>query len=531
VKINLRLRIVCIVFLTAFCGASAGAADNAGTLFAANQFSRAKSAYLLEIKRDPERVEARIGLLRTLLRLDQWQDAMREAQQWVAVVPRDGDAHGLLSLCLMRQGEPAAAETEAKRALELNPACYWGLVAHGRVGIWNHELSAAQTDLHRAIGLHPDWPEAWYWLLEAAADDVTEATLADSLAYLHLAPKGHPNTEMMETLPTRIGFVKRFLNDIPYREVSPVTEERLDAADRGEAPVSVFTTPLERKDNYMLLPLKVGDQSFHVLFDTGGGFELTLTKSAIARLNLPVLFKSLVRGVSGSEPARLYEADEMTVGQQAFHSIPVMGIDSEVGPFDGIFGVTNFDHYAVTMDFTHNSLTLARGRDAVAPAPAPGNRLVTTPFHYVGGDILVPVTVEGRPTWAVVDTGADAFTLISLRLAREIAASRHKGAAREVQLHGRIGIGNSATRQTVDVFKEPVTLSVGTTDSKPYQTTIDPAFGASPLDEQVSPAADFEVGALLGIGFLSTAGRVTFDYPHRILTLEFPPSAPARSSK
>jgi tetratricopeptide (TPR) repeat protein len=506
----------------------AQAAESPESLFGANRFAQARTAYEQAIKRDPRQVGLRVGLIRTLFRLDLWQEEATATQQLVQMAPNNGDAHGLRSLSLMRQGDPDGAATEAKRALTLDPNCYWGLVATGRVQVWGDEKQEAKAILRRAVAQHPDWPEAWYGLLEAAADDVNQQDLDDAVAYLRLAPKGHPNTTMVETLPTRMEFMKRFLHDQPYQAIRPIPEAALEAAERGEQPDAVFTTPVERQESYVILPLKIGDQTFHVMFDTGGGFEITLGKKAMGRLSLPLLYKSIVRGVSGSEPARLYKADEMSVGEQTFRSIPVLGIDSETGSFDGIFGVTNFDHYAVTIDFERNQLRLARGKTAAAPAPTPGNRVVSLPFHYIDGDIFVPVTVEGKHVWAVVDTGAEAYAILSLRLAREIAAGLKPGATRELPIKGRMGIGNSVTRQTVLAFLKPLSLTVGEADGQPFQTPINPAYGASPLDEQVSPAGDFEVGALLGIDFLSTAKRVTFDYPHRMLTLEFPPvTAPA----
>ncbi len=491
-------------------------------LFARNRFAQARAAYKEELKRHPGDVTLHIGLIRTLFRLDSWQEATGEARDLIRIAPESADAHGLLSLCLMREALPDLAQYEAGRALDLSKDSYWGLVAMGRVQLWDSQRDAAQKTLRDAVACHPDWPEAWSILVEASGDDVTEQDLNDIVAYVKLNPKGHPHEQNYEMLATRIAFIRRFLHDPPYRAISPVTEERLEAASRGEAKAGVFSMPVERQESYVILPIKVDGRDFHVLFDTGGGFELTLDRKAVARLNLQPISNSVVRGVSGAEPTKLYKAEQMTVGDQTFQSIPIEEIGNEIGPFDGIFGVTNLDHYAVTIDFAANRLTLARGKDAAAPEPEAGNRLLTIPFHYLGGDIFVPVKVEGRSVWAVIDTGADAEAILSLRLAREIALSRGKGTSKEAHINARMGIGTSAARQTMLLFHEPVSLALAGNGGQILHYTVKPAYGASPLDEQVSPSGDFEVGAILGISFLASAHRITFDYPHHLLTLELP---------
>lgn len=490
-------------------------------LFTQNRFKEARAAYTAILKYDFKQIAPRLGLIRTLFRLDSWREALTTATETVELAPKDADAHGLLSLALMRAGMPEKAAAEAKTALQLNGESYWALVAVGRMLLWDFKRPEAQEILHHAARLHPDWPEAWYNLVDASGDEVTEENLKDIVTYLHLAPKGHPNDLATEALPTRLAFIRDFLNDQPYHEVSPLTALQMRAVDKGDESNVEFTTTIERSGDYVILPIKVNDQKLRVLFDTGGGFEITLDKKTSEKLGLPVLYKSIVRGVSGKEPSKLYKAKSLGIGDQVFGGIPVEGIENELGDFDGVFGVTNLDHYAVIIDFEHNKLTLKRGKTAGAPPAPEGRHLLTLPFHYVDGDIFVPVTVEGRSVWAIVDTGADAYALLSLRTARLIAAGRNKSTFKEGVLPGRFGIGTSDTKQTVLAFLDPIALTVENTSGSPFNGKIVPAAGASPLDDQISPASDFEVGALLGIGFLTTAKRVTFDYPHRLMTLEF----------
>jgi tetratricopeptide (TPR) repeat protein len=466
--------------------------------FSAGNFAAARIAYAREVDRDPHQLATRIGLIRSLIRLDRWEEALTAAHSASDAFPNEADAHALLSLTLMRAGQPDAAATEADTARRLAPNGYWSLVATGRV-------------------------QDWYYLVDATnEDEVKPSDLEDIATYMGLKPTGHPHDLAMDVLPSRLPMLRAFLQDPPFHADTPERETALKAADRGEsAPVS-FTVPFRRLGDYIVASVLLEGQRFRLLYDTGGGSDLTLNQATVDRLRLPSLGRSSVYGVNGKEAARLYKAETLQLGTERFHSIPIETVGGTLGDFDGILGGSAFDHDAVTIDFKQNTLTLARGKAAVAPPPMPGDRLVTVPFHYVGGDIVVPVHLDGRAAWAVVDTGAENYALLSFHLARQIAAARGRDKSREVAVGGKLGIGSTVTRQTLLTFSDPISLRLDNTSGTPLTVNVDPAVGAELLDSQVSPSTDFELDGLLGVPFLATARRVTFDYPHHLLTLEFP---------
>ena len=45
---------------------------------------------------------------------------------------------------------------------------------------------------------------------------------------------------------------------------------------------------------------------------------------------------------------------------------------------------------------------------------------------------------------------------------------------------------------------------------------------------RISRSFDFELGAVLGIAYLAANRRVTFDYPHRLLTIERESGSPSQ---
>lgn len=508
------------------------AAETPERLFAQNRFREARAAYESALRRSPVNVALHNGYVRTLFRLDAWPEALHEARQNVHATPEDPEAHALYALALLRSGQPDAARSEAARSLAINPDDYEGLVATARLQAWDYAREAARANLRHAIRLHPERPDAWFALSDVSGDDVTLQDFDDIQHYLQLHPKGHPHDLAMEALPSRVAFMRDFLTDQPYHAIRPQSEAQFKAADSGEGAGLTFTTPIERADQYVMLPSRLtgadgtqgaNEAPFKLLFDTGGGFSLTLKKKATERLKLHSIGNSIVRGVSGKEPSALYKGKGMTVGELTLAAIPIESVNTDVGPGDGVFGVTNLDKYAVTLDFEANTLTLTRGKNAFAQPARASRECLTFPFHYADGNIFLPATIEGRKVWMLVDSGADSDVILSLRLARELALKRAAGSYKESTVSGRMGFGTSDTKTTMLLFREPVVVTIGGEEKGSTLTEkFQPAFGASPLDTQVSPAMDMEIGGILGIGWLTSAKRVTFDYPHRLLTLELP---------
>ncbi|MCW3052705.1 MAG: Tetratricopeptide repeat, partial [Chthonomonadales bacterium] len=58
----------------------------------------------------------------------------------------------------------------------------------------------------------------------------------------------------------------------------------------------------------------------------------------------------------------------------------------------------------------------------------------------------------------------------------------------------------------------------------PYHVEANPTIAASIMDTEVSRTFNFQFGALVGIDYLTAAKRIHIDYPHHLLTMEFPDS-------
>lgn len=505
----------------------AGAQGESGdTLFAGNKFDAARTAYTATVRANPRQAAGRIGLIRDLIRLDAWSEAVNAAKAAVEALPNNADLHGLYALTLLRGGQPEEARKEADKALKLDAAAYWAMVAGGRLALWENNQEEAHSLLKHATEIHPDWPEAWYYLI-SAFDSHHEADFQKAFAaYRKLNPKGHPHEMALEGVDGAIAFSKSFDKDPAMRPTGKLNEKVIQAADEGKSSVISTTFPIERDDNnFILVPVKINGQRFKLLYDTGAGDGLSLGQSAADHLGLPLIAKSVARGVNGKETSKLFKADTLEVGDLTLHSIPIAGSDNKVGPVDGLFGGAIFKSFVVTVDFERNEMTLTRGKNAKAPTPPANTRVNTVPFRLQDDYIFVPTNIADRTTWCILDTGASGISFVSLSLAKQIAAERGKATYQEATMDGRFGVGISNTKINLLVFFLSVPIGLMKDGHAPYHVEANPTIAASVMDTEVSRAFNFQLGALVGIDYLTSAKRISIDYPHHILTMEFPESA------
>src|SRR5579875_1972581 len=87
-------------------------------------------------------------------------------------------------LCAWGRVEEARAEME--RSLQCDPKDYDGLVAQGKLYLWNNENKKATEVLQQAIELYPQRDTAYaYWLMALPDEDYNQALLKKYLkAYL-----------------------------------------------------------------------------------------------------------------------------------------------------------------------------------------------------------------------------------------------------------------------------------------------------------------------------------------------------------
>ena len=166
--------------------------------------------------------------------------------------------------------------------------------------------------------------------------------------------------------------------------------------------------PLKLSDGLIVIPATIEGRPLTLIFDTGspGGphidpaiiDQLKLTKIGEARMTDPSMKNVQTMG--------LYELRDLKLGNLSIASWNVSGRpprpDDRNEP-DGIVGLDAFNGYVVTIDYPGGRIIAKPGR-----LPEPDGR---TSFRYQGPIPRVPLSIEGQPIEAHVDTGNARYAL------------------------------------------------------------------------------------------------------------------------
>ncbi len=499
----------------------AGAAQStAHQLYETGRFAQVVALLRPVIKAHPKQNEVRKLLMRACLRLDgdNWQEAEELGKVGIQQDPQSGDMQGLLSLAYMRGGRPSLAAQAAATALATNPNSYYALVASSRVELWNGNRAKARAYLTHAVKLNPKRAMAYYYLLNAMTDRHHEGAKSIVDSYIQLHAKGYPHTQLTDALK----FDQRWGTD-----ENSSTSQRANSTSQHKKAVDdySFSVPMYREHDDVILPVRIRGVLFHLLLDTGAGDSVVLNSDSAQRLGIQPDGQSVEFGASGEEVGKSFRDQTMEVGRQEFDGVDVSTVERNAGDLtDGLIGGANFKHSVVTLDFVDNRLVVTTGPKAAPPPPAQGDALMTVPFHYYDGYIFVKVRLADQKTteWALLDTGCEPVGVLSLITAKELAKAQRKDSYVEVRINQRIGVGTTDTSFSALVFRFAVDLSLKRSGGVPFFMEMDPIFGASLVDSQVSPGFNFQICGIVGIPYLTSARRVTIDYPSRTLTLELP---------
>ena len=109
--------------------------------------------------------------------------------------------------------------------------------------------------------------------------------------------------------------------------------------------------------------------------------------------------------------------------------------------------------------------------------------------------------------------------VLSFSVAEDLARKRHEDEKLQVHVDQRLGIGTSSTGFDAMLFRFPVDLGLVSNGGTPYFMEMNPIYGATMIDKEVNRSFDFHLSAIVGISYVAEAKRITFDYPHHLMTM------------
>jgi len=205
----------------------------------------------------------------------------------------------------------------------------------------------------------------------------------------------------------------------------PAAAGTADTAETQPCRLTRYTSvPLNTEsDGRISIPVTVNGRDYSFLVDTGGAFasinwsradELGLSRHPTGKYEI---------GVEGRYLTTYLRIDKFSIGLLNGRDLDLWVEPGSVTEFDGILGPDMLHYFDLDIDFAHGKLGI------FSPDHCPGKVVYWTKNGYIavpmqsdygnGHHIRIPVSVDGKPWMAMVDTGAT-MSLMTMRTANSL---------------------------------------------------------------------------------------------------------------
>ena len=168
--------------------------------------------------------------------------------------------------------------------------------------------------------------------------------------------------------------------------------------------------PLRLADGLPIISATLAGRELNLGFDTGAPGAPGMKQQVIAGAKLPEIGEAIVTDPSGKNPLTvgLFELRDLKIGNVTIEKWLVAADpprpSRRLAEPDGIIGLTAFEGFVVTYDYPGRRVLLRKGR-----LPEPDGR---SSFRYKGRIPSVPLTIDGKPSEAHIDTGNARYGII-----------------------------------------------------------------------------------------------------------------------
>ena len=174
----------------------------------------------------------------------------------------------------------------------------------------------------------------------------------------------------------------------------------------------------------MVVPIKIDNTDKKLLLDTGG-LVSQISRATASKLDLPERYREQrLFDLAGNTSNTEATVPKLTLGSQSESEVPMaVAPNPDLGtslPYDGLLATDLFPGDDIDMDFGARRLTTfspdhCRGQVIYWPA----DRIAVVPITENHNLIIIPVTVNGHPLNAVMDTGSQ-YTVMNMEVADKL---------------------------------------------------------------------------------------------------------------
>jgi predicted aspartyl protease len=176
--------------------------------------------------------------------------------------------------------------------------------------------------------------------------------------------------------------------------------------------VRVAQLPMTLKSNDATVPGLVNGKTVTLAIDTGG-YASSLTKTATDNLGLVRhrMNSVIIRDMGGKVADEYVRVDSFRIGNLERDGVYLMVMESFPG-IDGLIAPDLLRNYDVELDFAGRQFSLFKHHPCADRAVYWTGSYAVVPFGVTGdGHMRVPVSLDGKDTYAVLDTGAGVSAL------------------------------------------------------------------------------------------------------------------------
>ncbi|HLG95690.1 MAG TPA: aspartyl protease family protein [Bryobacteraceae bacterium] len=360
--------------------------------------------------------------------------AWRLAQKATSEAPASAAAHEFSGEVLFRRGDFDQAETEFKRATQLDPnyaLAWWGLA---RVNECSSMAKTAVENYRRAYTLAPKDPR----ILRSWATHIAGQEQAEALAnYASMAGRNASDVDR-EDLEQRLQFARAARG----RSFTVLAS----AYKHTDIPLAPLVNEKNNLRTYGLA-VNVNGTLLNLVLDTGAN-GIVIARKTAERAGVARISDAVMRGFGDSaRPSAGYRgvAGHVRIGDIEYRDPLISVADQDtVGLADGLIGTNMFSEFLITLDFSAKILRLDplpgyHPGDAVTQdrSVPPGLEHAARVYRF-GHLLLLPTRVNGsREGLFVIDTGADR-SLISYDLAAEVTKLSQDSRMHFSGINGRV---------------------------------------------------------------------------------------------
>ena len=183
--------------------------------------------------------------------------------------------------------------------------------------------------------------------------------------------------------------------------------------------------PVQMQGREPVVTVWLNDKPANLLLDTGASIS-SLTTEAAGRMALGPAVPEAGRivGIGGAQARALVDVRRLAFGNVGLDDVKmavlVVGHDPAADAMpDGGLGDDILRHYEVDLDLPHGAVRLYQGRPCAGLLPGWAAEDATLPWtrpFQAGAQVAIPATLDGHPTEALIDSGAET-TVVGAALA------------------------------------------------------------------------------------------------------------------